>query len=113
MNVISVIHLDINTAIKEGNVTRLDQLLSELDNKNPNVFKSTGKIHTALDRAAYYGQVKIIKFLKEKGVSISQYNDGLSPMHSAAISNQINVISLDKSTFNCLPYIYARCNFIG
>ena len=90
----SVISLELDTAIQEGNLTRFKDIIKDLNVTNPMVCKlETGRYLTALHSAARYGQVDIIKFLHSQVNDMHPYDSlGFTPMHRAAYYNQTDVI---------------------
>ena len=94
VNFFSAIHLDLNKAIERNDMIRFEKILSDINEKNPIVYKDSKRLYSALHRAAYYGKVDIIKLLDSKGVNITQYNNiGETPMHIAALKNKTDVVS--------------------
>ena len=90
----SVIHSDLRWAIRNDDLAKFEELLTGQNETNPIVYKaSDGVLWSALHSAAYYGQVRIIKFLATKLDDILPYaSNGWTPMHYGAFYNQSQVI---------------------
>ena len=86
--------MGLESAIEEGNLTRVRELLSGLNETNPIIYKSpSGRFYTALHIAAKYGKLDIIKQFAQNIENMHPYDSsGQTPMHYATFNNQTEVM---------------------